>query len=128
MTTPDHDIIEHQHELGFTIVAKPDAYGVEYVLYDIVGWEVGEGLGEFDKPLWLKVGVWNSYDVVNTLAESEPYMHGTVKWDGCSDWCFDQQEHVMLHACDRQGLLRIGQALARCWDWTAELCPRWDPC
>jgi len=45
---------------------------------------------------------------------------GDVKWDGCSNWKFNTEE-VMLHACSKDDLLRIGRILAACHDKAKEL-------
>lgn len=112
--------VRHSRELRFTIVATPHQYRVEYAVYDIEGW------GDADKPLWHRAGSDTWPDIVETIEESELYLHGEVKWDGCSNWHFDAQESVMLHGCSRGDLLRHGEIMAMCWDWTAELCPSWD--
>lgn len=36
------------------------------------------------------------------LDNSEPWLTGSIKWDGCSNWIFRDQEHgVAIHFCDR---------------------------
>lgn len=117
--------IRHVPELSFTIVAEPHDYYVTYTIYDIQGFGEGDTKDVFDKPLWPRAGATSSPDCVETLEESEPYLHGDVKWDGCSNWEFDEQERVMLHGCSRKGVQRFGEVMAMCWDWTKELCPNW---
>lgn len=117
--------IRNVPELSFTIVAEPHDYYVTYTIYDIQGFEEGETKDVFDKPLWPRAGAMSSPDPVDTLEESEPYLHGDVKWDGCSNWEFDEQERVMLHGCSRSDVQRFGDVMAMCWDWTKEICPRW---
>ena len=116
----------HDKVLGFTVVATPHDFHVDFVIYDIEGWVEGDAKGVFDAPSWHKAGSGTHPDWVSTLAEAEPYLHGTVKWDGCSNWYFDEQDRVMLHGCSREDVLRFGEVMALCWDWTAELCPRWS--
>ena len=118
--------IRHSEPLGFTIVAEPHEYYVEYTIYDIEGWSEGNVAGVYDVPNWHRAGADTHPDFVKTLEEAEPYLHGSVKWDGCSNWHFDEQERVMLHGCSRADVLRFGEVMAMCWDWTAELCPHWD--
>lgn len=112
--------IRHFFDLSFTVVAVPHSHWVEYTIYDI------ELVGNDGRPLWHKAGAPCSPCPVKTLEEAEPYLHGTVKWDGCSNWHFDEQERVMLHCCSREELLRFSEVMARCWDWTAELCQHWE--
>lgn len=115
------ELIKHVREVGFTFVAQPHDYHVDYTLYDIEGWT------EDDQPMWHKAGAVAWPHPVESLSDAEPYLHGHVKWDGCSNWHFDEQDRLMLHACSREGLMRLGEAMALCWDWTAELCPNWTP-
>lgn len=112
-------MIRHNGDLDFTIVATVESHRVEFTVYDIFGWQDG-------RPVWHRKGSADYMDVVFTLEESEPYLHGTVKWDGCSDWHFDEQERVMLHGCTKADVQRFGDVMAYCWDWAAELLPTWD--
>jgi hypothetical protein len=108
-------------DLGFTVIAKPSSYKVNYKIYDVVGTDVD------NKYLYERVGAEASMDTVEDLTEAQIFAHGSVKWDGCSDWHFDIQDDCMIHSCSRHGLERIGLILAACWDWTAELCEKWNP-
>ena len=118
-------VIKHSKELGFTIVAIPDDYVVRFFVYEVNGWYDG-GSGDYDAPMYQKKGAANCSDWVDTIEESEPYLHGEVKWDGCSNWHFDEQERCMLHGCTREDLENIGKVMAMCWDMTAEICPNWS--
>lgn len=96
---------------GFTVFATvKDECRVEFVAYDIFG------RNPDGTPLWA-----NDCQPVDTVEEAEVYFSGQVKWDHCSNWQFDEQERVMLHFCCRDELLRLGEALAGCWDWAKEL-------
>ena len=112
-------IIKHYEDINFTVVASPGDYHVDYAIYDIVGHTLE------NEPLWQKTGEVASPITVKTLAEAEIYLHGSVKWDGCSNWAFDEQDRVMIHGCSRDGVLRFGEVMARCWDLTRELCKNW---
>jgi hypothetical protein len=117
--------IKHFKDLSFTVVAEVHEYRVEYKMYDIVGWDGGNTQGVNDRPLWTRAGAHSSGDYVETWEESEVYLSGHVKWDGCSNWCFDEQNRCMLHACCKSDVQRFGDVMAACWEWTAELCPNW---
>ena len=123
---PVQPSVRHLRELDFTIVAVPHSHHVEFTVYDIEGWREGPTPGVFDLPLWHKAGAPSYPDAVETLAEAEPYLHGSVKWDGCSNWHFDEQDRLMLHGCSRRDVLRFGKVMAMCWDWAADLCPSWN--
>jgi hypothetical protein len=110
-------------ELNITIVAVPHDYYVEFLVYNIDYWE--ERL-EGDVPFWHRAEAPCTPDGVPSLEAAEAYLSGSVKWDGCSNWHFDEQDRCMLHGCSREHLVRFGEMMAFCWDWAAELCPNWD--
>lgn len=110
--------IEHNKELCFTILATPKDYHVDYTLYEIEYWDE---IGEQEDPVYRNEEGTYTKDI----EKANVYAHGFVKWDGCSNWEFDEQERGMLHGCDRKDLIRLGEVLARCWDKTAELCTNW---
>jgi hypothetical protein len=86
---------KHLEELNFTVLANVSEYYVTFVIHDM-----------------------HAEDV------DEIYLHGSVKWDGCSNWYFDEQDRNMLHGCDKADLQRLGIVMAFCWDWTVELCQK----
>lgn len=97
--------------LGFTVVATGNVANVDVCAYQITGWRDG-------RPLWLPKRTSSSpwFVPVTELGEAERYLHGNVKFDGCSNWHFDEQDHTMLHGCSRADLVNIGRLLALCWD------------
>lgn len=40
---------------------------------------------------------------------------GFVKWDGCSNWKFPEQDHIMFHACTLEGLDEYAYLMKFCW-------------
>lgn len=110
-------------ELDFVVVAESHSHWVEYKIYDVEYWDTS---GVYDTPRFQRAGAVSHPDVVESTEESEPYISGSVKWDGCSNWKFDEQDRgTMLHGCCRKDVLRYGQILAACWDLTAQLCESW---
>lgn len=109
-------------EYSFTVIAVVHEYRVKYTIYDHDGW-----MGD-DTPLYHKKGSDSFPDPVETIEEADIYMHGDIKWDGCSNWHIDEQDRGMLHGCARNDFKRIGDIIAKCWDLTATLCENWyDP-
>ena len=92
---------------------------VDYTIYEIFG----ETL--MGRLLFQKAGC-DGMEPVDDMAQAQVFAHGTVKWDGCSDWEFDIQKDCMIHSCSRESLERISAILVRCWDMTATLCPKWQ--
>lgn len=48
--------------------------------------------------------------------DAQVFASGSIKWDGCSNFRFDEQDRCMLHGCDREYLVNVGQVLARVHD------------
>jgi hypothetical protein len=118
--------IRHCKDLNFSVVAEIHRHRVDFAIYDISGYAVGETVGVYDVPEYPSVGQVSSMHTTANLEDAEVYLHGEVKWDGCSNWHFDEQDRVMLHGCSKADIQRFGDVMALCWDWTAELCPSWD--
>ena len=113
--------LKYFDDLSFCVVAEPKELHVDYFIYET------EGV-ESNGAVWFhKKGSTHCPDPVETIDEAEVFAHGEVKWDGCSNWHFDEQDRCMLHGCSREYLPALGEVLARCWDWTAELCEKWMP-
>jgi hypothetical protein len=108
--------IRHEIDLEFTIVANPKDLHVDYTIYDMAA---------VVPVLWRRVGATDGFDMTDNIEDAEMYLHGEVKWDGCSNWYFDEQDRVMLHGCSKSDVQRFGDVMALCWEWTAELCPGW---
>ena len=113
--------VRHVHPLMFTIVAQPHGHYVEYAVYDIVGWD------EKGTPRWHGITTPDGLPGVEWLEEAQVYLHGSVKWDGCSNWYFDEQNRAMLHGCCKADVQRFGDVMALCWEWTGELLSNWSP-
>ena len=112
------DILEHVPGLNCTIRVSPHSH---YVEYEVFMWD---GVNADGTPVFHKKGSADYPDPVYTLAESEVYLHGSVKWDGCSNWEFDEQTRGnMLYGGNKQELINIGLILAHCWTLTAKHCP-----
>jgi len=111
--------IRHFHELRFTVLATDYEHYVEFIVYDIQSYQDDDQ----SKPHWPRQGADTSPDSVDNLGEAEIYLHGSIKWDGCSNWYFDEQDRNMLHGCSRQEIQRFGDVMGACWDWAAELMP-----
>jgi hypothetical protein len=108
------NLIKHfpEQEISFSVIATihENSCSVEYKAYKIVS--IGDAKNEF-----------YYRDNEANIALAKPYLTGFVKWDGCSNWRFDEQEECMLHCCSRDGLNRFSKIMIICWDWTKELIP-----
>ena len=112
-------LIKHFPDLGFSIVAFPGAYFVEYIIYAHDGCDN-------EIPYFHKQDSACYPDPVTTFEEADVFMHGDVKWDGCSNWYFDEMSRGAFHGCCREHLTNIGQIMGEAWDWTKEICQNWQ--
>lgn len=56
------------------------------------------------------------------IAAADVYLHGTIKFDGCSHNYFgDPDRRGYIHCCQREQLTRLGPLYDRLFDWTIEL-------
>jgi len=94
----------------FEIIAEKHQYHIEFKIYSI------EGITLDGDILYHKKNsqVWP--DPVRNIDESEIFCHGSVKWDGCSNWHFDEQDRCMLHAGSKDGIVDLFKPLLECWE------------
>lgn len=58
---------------------------------------------------------------------AQVFVSGSIKFDGCADFQFDEQEgDCNLHTCSKQDLINIGVLLGRLHDMAGEMIPRWQ--
>lgn len=110
-------------DIWFTAIAElkepDDVYAVRFNVYTIVA-------TEGDKVFWQQADAPTYPDPTERLDEAGVYLHGDVKWDGCSNWYFDEQNRVMLHFCNVKSIRTISDVMERCWHWAGELMTRWE--
>jgi hypothetical protein len=115
-------ILKEFKDINFVVLAEVEAeykHSVDYKIYEIVGEHVCDG------QLVFNTAGSDTNEPTDDITTAEIFAHGSVRWDGCSNWEFDIQKDCMIHACSRADLENIGHVLARCWDMTKELCPNW---
>lgn len=54
------------------------------------------------------------------------YFSGSVKWDGCANVRFDEQDNVMLHFCGRNDAMRIARLIEKIYDLAEANIPTFD--
>ena len=115
-TVPE-DIIIHLTNIPFTVVATPyDSY-CEFNVYEIIARE--------PKLLW-NLPSGHSPDPTEHLAEAQKFLHGYVKWDGCSNWHFDIQDDCMIHFCSSEQAEDIGVLFRELYLLAAKFIPMWS--
>lgn len=110
--------VRHLEGLMFSVVAEQHENGcsVSYIVFQTLG------VDEQGVRWWIKDrdGI---FGMTSNIDEADVYLHGFVKWDGCSNWYFDEQDHAMIHFCGRRGMKRVSDLLFACFDMTEELIP-----
>lgn len=109
-------MIRNFFDLKFTVVAVKNEHCVDFAIYEIDKCDSNKEI-----VFWHKKNSDIYPDPVKTLDEADIFLHGSIKWDGCSNWYFDEQDKAMLHGCTRDDLVRFGEMMARCWDWNLEI-------
>lgn len=91
--------VVHADEHWFTISHwLCNEYVMGFECYKIVGF------GE-DNERWYE-GLEDS-DNTTDIDKAQKYLSGEIKWDGCSNMKFDEQEKCMLHFCGTHRLKQL---------------------
>lgn len=118
-------IVEHLdlENCGYTVVWEPDHSIVQFRVYGIVGLD-----GETGRPLYTVFEpdefhrdyvLWDGLGVVPGLLWT---MNGDVRWDGCGNiWFKDQEENLGLHLCDVEGAEQYCKLIKYLWTRGKEL-------
>lgn len=58
---------------------------------------------------------------------AEPQFHGTIKWDGCTDiWFNEQDDNSYTHLCGKKQVDNLAQCLQRIVQRASQFIPSWD--
>ncbi len=110
-------------DIGYFCETEPCPEAPDHVLdfkvYEIL-WKEPDGTFAFDRE-----GSIGS-DPVLTTSEAQVYLSGGIKWDGCSNMHFDEQDRVMLHFFSKREAMNTGVLLGRLYDLAAKLIPAWS--
>lgn len=127
--TPEEDVVlktgtELFTDLEYYVVYEVHGYHVDYTVYPVFAMYHEDGKLDTTKGVPL-VEKDMGGSPVYTIEEAEVTVTGFVKWDGCSNWDFKTSE-CMMHFCEREQMVQLGELLGRLYDMTAELCPHWN--
>ena len=104
-------------DLGFSFVVEPKEHSMDFFVYAI------EAVESSGKVLFHKKGCGHYPEPVETTEEADVFIHGYVKWDGCSNWYFDEQDRSMIHGCRKEDIVNLGLILGECWDYAKQNLP-----
>lgn len=92
------------------------SYEAKEYLFSFVAYSVASTGENGDDPDFERLGSESSYDRTPNLSEAQPFVSGDLKRDGCANFKFDEQEHVMLHTCSKEEAVEIGLLLGAIYD------------
>jgi hypothetical protein len=101
-------------EAVFTIACKPFEHYCEFEVFEILSSE--------PTTLW-NLPSGSRPDPTDDLSKAERFLHGSIKWDGCSNWHFDIQDGCMIHFCSAQDAAAIGVLFNELYEMADELIP-----
>jgi len=110
-------IIRHLVGVNFTVVAKPSSHHCDFDVYEIASREPTITWSLPDKC---------SPEFTEDLSKAEKFLHGFIKWDGCSNWHFDIQDGCMIHFCSADESQAIGNLFRELYLIADELIPNWN--
>lgn len=114
-------VIKHFDDIGYVVWARIGEANDCYVDVKAYAINARDTDGIY---LYQRAGATNSMDLVESINEAELFLSGSVKWDGCSNLRFDEQDHVMLHFCSKKDAVAIGTLLGRVYDIAHDILPR----
>ncbi len=96
-----------EHIDGATVIYTHDSaspHHIDFVAVELIATHVIDGRGYNRKDARF------SPDFVFDPHDAEPYVSGTVKWDGCVNYTVGT-DSVMMHACGRRDLEKLSRVL-----------------
>lgn len=117
-------------EIGFVIrghVGEQNALYAEVEAYEFSNVEAYDAVLDEDihERRMPRKNAVNGWDQTSKFEDAERYVRGSVKWDGCSDLSFDDN-NCALHFCSREDLGKVGRLLEALYDLAAEVIPHAD--
>lgn len=107
--------IRHYTDIGYTARVTKNLHLWEFEVFEILSHE--------RQLLWHDNSKIGSPCPVEFLEQAKRFLHGHIRWDGCSNWHFDEQDRVMLHFCDVEQASNIGALFRRLYEWAASEMP-----
>lgn len=114
---------------GFAVRHKPSPVAPEHVIeFEVLQWIECSRKGVHDGSTFKQFvdgsGVTDAY--VDDDARASVYASGSLKWDGCINFKFDEQERCCLHFCGRSHIESLSRLLPWLYDVLGPLIPQWD--
>jgi hypothetical protein len=107
--------IEHYPRLGYAVIFTRGEAWIDFKA--VTCYPPNTGLGDVRQ--YQEDGATCSPKPVPDINAAEVFAHGSVKWDGCSNFTFD--DNGTMHQCSRSGLVNIGLMLGYVHDAAGEM-------
>lgn len=107
---------ETYKDLDCTVTYEVNPAHVDFSVYEIIG----HSGSVFDKPIYEGIGGCGADEKsTGDINKANKYIHGTVKWDGCSHVYFGDEGYI--HMCGGNEFKRIGAILEKVYKRCYEL-------
>jgi hypothetical protein len=103
-------------DINFVARVSPREGWIDFLVFKVNGWSG-------TAPSFDKRSAGAGYDPTSDWKEAIVFLDGSIKWDGCMNFCFPDQEHVMLHVCGRREAKDLGVLMDRLYDVAAQCMP-----
>ena len=98
---------------------------MDFKAYSCSEWEGVDGSHGID---FERIGSVDSMDRTSDIEQARVFLEGDLKWDGCCNFQFPEQNECMLHTCGRHDMAGIGELLLFIYDLgKVELAAHWYP-
>ena len=111
----------HNRNLCFSIIAEYDKekpYYVEFKILEIVAQNISPPVLNLENLMWHKEGSSCHPDPTDNINDAELYLSGSIKWDGCSNWMFENSPY---HFCGRDSAINIGKLLENLYNLAKDI-------
>jgi hypothetical protein len=102
----------------YMVSVKVEEYAVLFEISKIVGEMVPSGALLYES-------AENRNDSTEDFAESQRFLSGSIKWDGCSNWDW-HTDGCLMHFCGRGEAVSIGTLMTKLYDIAADRLPTFD--
>jgi len=116
------EIIEHWDDLEVTVIFTQEyEHAIRFFAAEIIATKITGPNFQADRG-WTKKGASSNIDLVYDPHEAERYLKGSVKWDGCQNINFGNQDgDGYMHLCGSCGVEHLSQTLIRIFNRCGEL-------
>lgn len=113
-----HEIMEI---FDYHILINVFTHRIEFKVFEFQSFTGPNGAGIQFPAIGDKYG-----DYTEDIFNAQPYFEGTIKWDGCSNVIYSDQNNCMLHYCGVEDAERSWLMFQTLYKYAADNIPTWD--